>query len=182
MLAFYLALIDNEQDQIKFEHLYNSYRKQMLFIAQSILHNSYDAEDAVHEAFIGIARNMDTVRKITDETDIKNYILKAAKNASVNMLRKKKKRDQIIDLDSISEISDDSFIESLADKITYDEITDALRKINPDYFDVLYYHFSIGMSCVEIAKLLNRKPATVRQQLVRGKKLALEKIKSFIKN
>lgn len=37
MVVFYLALIDNEQDQLKFENLYNQYRKQMLSLAQSIL-------------------------------------------------------------------------------------------------------------------------------------------------
>ena len=87
--SVYLALIDNEQDQLKF-NLYNQYRKQMLSLAQSILHNTFDAEDAVHEAFLGIARNMPSVNKIANETDIKNYLLKSAKNASLNILSKKK--------------------------------------------------------------------------------------------
>jgi len=90
MVVFYLALIDNEQDQLKFENLYNQYRKQMLSLAQSILHNTFDAEDAVHEAFLGIARNMPSVNKIANETDIKNYLLKSAKNASLNILSKKR--------------------------------------------------------------------------------------------
>jgi RNA polymerase sigma-70 factor (ECF subfamily) len=177
MVVFYLALIDNEQDQLKFENLYNQYRKQMLSLAQSILHNTFDAEDAVREAFLGIARNMPSVNKIANETDIKNYLLKSAKNASLNILSKKKKRYQTVDLDSVGEIPDDSFMQTLAAEFSYNDLVQVLRDINKDYFDVLYYHYVMGLTLPEVAKLLSRKLSTVKQQLVRGKKLAAAKIK-----
>lgn len=96
MLTFYLALSDNEQDQLRFESLYNRYRKQMLLLAQTVLHNTYDAEDAVHEAFLGVARNMNSINKITNETDIRNYLLKQQKtHRLIYYLRKKSKIRQL---------------------------------------------------------------------------------------
>lgn len=59
MLAFYMMLIDDEQNKSKFEKLYYEYRDRMMYVALSVLHNNEDAEDAVHNAFIGIAKNMD---------------------------------------------------------------------------------------------------------------------------
>lgn len=58
MLAFYMSFIDDEDDKAKFEILYNSYKKRMVSTAFSILNNREDAEDAVHDTFIKIARNM----------------------------------------------------------------------------------------------------------------------------
>jgi RNA polymerase sigma-70 factor (ECF subfamily) len=177
MLAFYLALLDDEQSQRRFEGLYNKYRKQMLALALSILHNTHGAEDAVHEAFLCIARNMAVVSKITNETDMRNYLLKTAKNASLNMLSQKKRRERVIGLDSVSDIPDDSFMQALADKFSYDDLVEVLREINRDYFDVLYYHYVMELTLLEVAKLLGRKLSTVKQQLARGKKLAAAKLK-----
>lgn len=39
------------------------------------------------------------------------------------------------------------------------------------YRDALYYHFVLELSVPETAKLLNCKASTVKQRLVRGKKL-----------
>lgn len=58
MLLFYMSLIDNDDDRTKFEILYNKYRKRMVYTAYSVLGNNEDAEDAVHDTFIKIARNM----------------------------------------------------------------------------------------------------------------------------
>jgi len=176
MLALYLALLDDEQSRCRFEGLYNKYRKQMLTLALSILYNTHDAEDAVHEAFLCIARNMAVIDKITNETDVRNYLLKTAKNASLNILSQKKKRERLVGLESVSDIPDDSFMQALADKFSYDDLVEVLREINRDYFDVLYYHYVMELTLPEVAELLGRKLCTVKQQLVRGKKLAAAKI------
>lgn len=58
MIAMYMSFIDSEDDREKFEIIYHEYRKRMVSVAYSILHNNEDAEDAVHETFIRIAKNM----------------------------------------------------------------------------------------------------------------------------
>ena len=61
MLAFYMSFIDDDDDREKFEIIYNEYRKRMVSTAYSILRNHEDAEDAVHDTFIKIARNMNSI-------------------------------------------------------------------------------------------------------------------------
>lgn len=61
MIAMYMSFIDSDDDREKFEIIYHEYRKRMVSVAYSILHNNEDAEDAVHETFIRIAKNMKAI-------------------------------------------------------------------------------------------------------------------------
>lgn len=55
--------------------------------------------------------------------------------------------------------------------IEYERIVEAIASLDEIYRDALYYHFVLEMSVPEVAKLLDCKVSTVKQRLVRGKKL-----------
>ncbi|MBR5318831.1 MAG: hypothetical protein IKU46_04460, partial [Peptococcaceae bacterium] len=57
-LSCYLLLIDSIEDQNKFEYLYNTYKNTMYYFSKRILNDIQLSEDAVHEAFLRIARNI----------------------------------------------------------------------------------------------------------------------------
>lgn len=180
MLALYLAYLDEAEDKILFEDIFYSYRKQMYTMAESILHNSSDSEDAVSAVFLRIAqKNWDVVRSIQSKTDLRNYLLKATKNTSLNMI-KIKKRDEI-SLNVVTEyntkydkyLSDDTFVEFISNNIEYDEVIEAMKSLNDIYRDALYYHFVMEMTIPETAKSLNCTVSTTKKQLVRGKKMLL---------
>ena len=50
-MFLYLSLIETEEDRIKFEDLFNSYKKTMYYIANSILKDEHYSHDAVQIAF-----------------------------------------------------------------------------------------------------------------------------------
>lgn len=80
MLALYLAYLDDESDKKLFEEIYLSHRKQMVILAITILGSEDDAQDAVGDVFLRIAqKNWDTVKQIKNNTDLRNYLLKATK-------------------------------------------------------------------------------------------------------
>lgn len=170
MLPFYFALIDNEQDCRSFEEIYRTYRKQMLLSANAILHNSLDAEDAVHDAFIRIARNMRLVNQIKDPTDLRNYVLKASKNSALNLLKRDQKYQRCDSIENLPDMSDETFLDVVCDQVTCKETIAIIDQLDDRYKEVLYYHCILGFSVSEVASLLNRKVSTVKQQLVRGKK------------
>lgn len=90
MLTFYLSLIDTESDRRSFEMLYNSYRKQMLSVARSVLSSDSEAEDIVHDVFVKVAsKHMTTIKNLPKEEDIRNYLLKATKNTALNYIKKR---------------------------------------------------------------------------------------------
>ena len=56
MLILYMSFIDDEIHRRLFEKIYMTYRKQMFLVARAVLSNDSDAEDAVHDVFLKIAK------------------------------------------------------------------------------------------------------------------------------
>lgn len=178
MLVLYLTYIDDENDKQKFEKLYHAHRKQMAAVAMAIVHNETDVEDIVHDVFLNIAtRHMDTINRITDETDLRNYMLKATKNTAINWKTKQKRlvfsiKEVDVEL-SVLDLSDDKFIEYLCQKIAYNRVLEAIKVLEPKYRDVLYHHFVMEVPVPQLAKSLNQSLSATKKQLVRGKKKLL---------
>lgn len=173
MLALYMTFIDDEKNKPKFEIIYYTYREKMLLMADSVLHNRQDAEDAVHDTFIKIARNMKSIGEPESNKTL-SYVLKATKNTAINLHDKNKSNDNRIYFDNIDDISDHEFLDKLDISENYNKVVQAILKLDDKYKDVMFYHFVQEMKVSEVADLLGRKKSTVKQQLVRGKKLLLE--------
>lgn len=180
MLALYLAYLDEANDKELFSNIYYSYRKQMVAVAIPILNNNADAEDVVEDVFLRIAQKyFDIIRTIKNETDLRNYLLKAAKNTAINRLKSQKKDNVSLDtvleynMSEIKELSDDTFIEVFCNKMDYDQIVDAIKNLSEKYRNVLYYHFVMELTVPQTAKALNQSLSTTKKQIIRGKKLLL---------
>lgn len=180
MLTLYLAYLDDDNDKELFEEIFNSYKKQMVVLAESLLKNEDDAEDVVGDVFLRIAqKNWDVVCGIKNETDLRNYLLKATKNTSLNMIKAKKKDNISLDtvseynINDIEELSDNTFIEMICNKFEYNKIIEAIQSLDTKYRDVLYYHFVLDLTVPQTAKSLNQTLTTTKKQLVRGKKILL---------
>ena len=50
MLAFYVAILDTEEQKDKFTEIYTTYYGMMYQVARAITHDDKLAEDALHEA------------------------------------------------------------------------------------------------------------------------------------
>ena len=180
MLALYLAYLDDDNDQKLFEDMFLSYRKQMVTFAVTILGNEDDAQDAVGDVFLRIAqKNWDVVRDIKNETDLRNYLLKATKNTSINKIKTKKKENVSLDtimeydMDGIEDLSDDTFLEVICNKYEYDKVDQAIKLLNEKYRDAMYCHYVMEMTVLQTAKSLNQTLSATKQQQVRGKKMLL---------
>ena len=180
MLSLYLSVIEGDEDRRLFEKIYNKYRLPMMNMAKSILSNDMDAEDAVHDVFANVAaKHMTLMRRMENETDIKNYLLKAVKNTALNIIEKKKRvpfsTDDVnaLELNYRSDTSDDDFVAQICRSSDYEAVLRAIREMDRKYSEVLYFHFVLEMPVREVAELLKRNNSTVKKQLVRGKKLLL---------
>jgi len=180
MLALYLSVIEDNEHRCIFEDVYRSYRKQMFFLARSIVGNDSDAEDVVHDVFLSIAKkHMSKISKFKSKSDIRNYLLKATKNTSLNYIRQKTRNriswDEVNEneLIGVSDLSEETFIDNICNRMEYDKVVEAVLSLDEIYRDVLYYHFVMELSTSEVASLLERKVNTVKQQLIRGRKLLL---------
>lgn len=161
------------------EAVYDAYRKQMYALSFSILQNEMEAEDVVHDVFARLSANPSMLAKIKSDEDMRNYLLKAAKNTALNRCKQRKRfvlfsgstQDDIPR--EIMQLSDDDFLEVIFQRAAYQEVVSAIGRLDPKYADVLYYHFVLELSVPEVAKTLGRNVPAVKKQLVRGKKQLL---------
>ncbi len=170
MLMLYAAVIDDAEDIKRFERLYYSYRKQMFYVANELLHDTYEAEDAVQNALLGIARNIKSLPEC-DDALIRAYVLTAAKNAALNLLPKKQRRDSELDIDTLELADDDNVFKKLAASDDREKLMRAMDKLPDIYRDVLLLHCVYGLKASRTAQLLGRKTSTVNKQITRGRKL-----------
>ena len=176
MFIFCMVITDDDDSSAKFEHIYNSYGKQMLFVANKILGNLQDAEDSVQEALMRIASNIDKI-DISDSKRLRSYVLTAARNAAIDTLKRDKLRSSKVELDEAYGASSADSSTVIINRMKYESLIKAMREIDPVYRDVLYYRFAEGMSEKDISALLGRKYGTVKMQIKRGKALLIKKLK-----
>ncbi len=170
MLMLYAAVIDDAEDIKRFERLYYGYRKQMFYVANVILGDEYDAEDAVQNALLGIARSMKSLPD-GDERLVRAYVLTAAKNAALNLLPKKQRRDSELDIDTLELADGENVFKKLAASDDREKLMRAMDKLPDIYRDVLLLHCVYGLKASRTAQLLGRKTSTVNKQITRGRKL-----------
>lgn len=181
MLSFYLSLIDDYSQKRSFEEIYNKYHKQMLYVANQILHSQFDAEDVVHDTFLEVAtKHMEFIQSIKDPIHIRNYLLKATKNRALNLINKNKRTNDLIsnladiDYDEISVASDDDFVKELCDKSEYDTVITAISSMNEKSRDLLYYRFVMELTIPQIAKILNQNVEATKKQVQRSKQALIK--------
>ena len=170
MLMFYLSAISGETEKKTFEYYYVTYRKQMYYVAYSVLHNQDDAEDAVHNAFLGVAKHVDILLREKEDKS-KCYCLKAARNAALNILHKNNRTDSTVSIEDMYDIADERAFEEMIENSEYEDVLSVIRNMDSVYRDVLYLHYVMDMPVKKICDVLDRKMSTVKQQLVRGKKI-----------
>jgi len=97
MLVIYLSMLNGQEDKNKFELLYEKYRKLMFYIANNILNDEYLAEDAVHQTFIEILKNLDKIDDVFCHKT-KNFIVIMVRNTAINMYNRRK-RNSVVPFD-----------------------------------------------------------------------------------
>ncbi len=171
MLSMFMALIDSAEQQTKFEKIYYAYRKQMFITAKSVLGNNEQTEDAVQEAFLSIAKQIGHIQD-NDEKKLRAYVLTVAHHAALDIQKKEMKyRNGGIPFEEkVVPNPEDLIVEAEAT----DELTKVIRKLPAIYQEVLMMKIVQELDYSEIADILHRPQATIRQQTARAKKMLSE--------
>lgn len=183
MLAFCVLSTDDEESRHFLESLYVRFQRQMILTAYGVVKNYEDAEDCVQDVFLRLAKKCPPrLRSLSSETDLRNYLLKATKNAAISHLRGRR-HDQLsleevggAGEDRSPELSDEDFLERICTHSEFEECLKAIQNLPPLYRDVLYQHFVLELPISDVAELLGRKASTIKQQIRRGKRLLLQQL------
>ncbi len=158
-MLIYLQMIDEPQDRHKFVKVYEAYCKLMFYVANEILHNSHDAEDAVQHAFISIAKNMKNISEV-ECPKTKSYIVTIVENKAIDLLRAKERRGEI-------ELNEDT--NGLSIEYTGDNgLVACILKLSARYREVILLKFEQGYSTKEIAVMFKLTESNTSKLLQRA--------------
>lgn len=174
MLSIYLSVLDSDEDKSRFEVLYNLYRQSMYAIAYGILHNEFDAEDAVHESFLKIANHFEKIEEIKCPKT-KAFIVIIVKNTSIDIYnRNKKTAENTIFIDDMcNRVIDEKAFED----IDYQLLLNKIDELPETFKDILYLRYVNGFFVEDTARLLNISVDAAYKRIQRAKIILNDKLK-----
>ena len=173
VLAFYMSLVDDENEKSIIEELYKSNKKKMYSIAFSCLRNSQDAEDVVHEAFlVAIEKN----KKIFSIPSNKRapYLNVIVRNVCYSIMRKKKP----LELSDEADVTAEKYFpeeEAISD-IECERLIGLISSLPEGQRDAMYLKCRFGFTDAEIAVSLSISENSVRNRIYNARKAMKAKL------
>lgn len=145
---------DNPKDQNKLEQIYHRYRDLMYYVAYRILHNEHDAEDAVHEAFLTIMKNLQQISSVRSRKT-KGYVVTITENKAIDLYRRQRRHPEQALTEDLPGLS-----------VSYsgdDTLTACFLRLPARYREYLLLRYDSGFSNQEIAAMLGLSDAATRK-------------------
>lgn len=132
----------------------------MYRVADEILHNHHDAENAVHQAFLSIAEHIDDV-DVSIPQRTRSYVVTITENKAIDLYRVKQRRSAV-ELDA----------EAIGIQIEY-EGTNVLAKcmsqLPPRYRELLILKYVHSYTFKETAKIMGITEVNAKKIALRAK-------------
>lgn len=172
-----LIALASSGDENAFRFLVERYQQQVRATVVGMLGEVPEADDVSQSVFIRFYQSLD---KFRGESGLGTYLTRIAINLSLNELKRRKRRFQrffsLQKEDKAMEIPDES--ESPERMETRDLISQALRRLEPDFRAVVVLRLVEGHSVKETAEMLELPMGTVASRLARAQR----KLKEIINN
>jgi len=167
-----LELKQGNKDALR--QIYMEYKDTLLTIAASLLHDTYAAEDVLHDVFVSFAGG---VGKLELRVSLRSYLISSVVNRVRDRFRKKKYH--VVELDKAGQISSDS--KRPEESAIFTEQTqllaDALFQIPLEQRETIIMHLSGGMKFKEIAEVQRIPINTVQGRYRYG----LDKLRTILR-
>ena len=147
----------------------------MWYVAYKVLEDELLAEDAVHESFIRIARNLGKIETM-NQLQEKAYIVTIVRNVALTMI---KEEANYFDFSQCQDlIVDNKEVENqVLDNMELKAYISAIHELPEKYRDILYLYVVQEHSVHEIAKLLGLSQEIVKKRIQRGRKKILQSVR-----
>ena len=166
-------------DQAEFESMAMPFMDQLYSHALRLTKNSSDAEDLVQETYLKGYRAFSSFK---EGTNLRAWLFRILTNSFINNYRKKQRGFEEEDFDEV----DDMYLhrrlgsiqnstlgmsaeDMLFERLTEDEIKDAVENLPTQYREVVLLADVQGFSYKEIAEILEVPDGTVMSRLHRGR-------------
>ena len=174
MIAFLLPIEANDDHEILL-HIYHSYHKDMLALATSVLGRGrgHDAEDAIQNAYLNLHKYRHRLRSITDDDQLRAYVLTIVKNEARRLLKKSPDTEDIDEYSRVL-VSDEDFVRRIEQEQQYQKLVAAISSLDDKYRIPMYLHWVEDLSVKQIARMTGIPLKTVYTNLSRGKGMLIK--------
>jgi len=166
-------MMDNEEERTIFAERYEQYHMDCFHVANKILRDPLLAEDAVHDAFLSIAKSAKNRKKYLEMPcgDFRKSIVVIVRNKCFDILRKKKRTPEIfMEEESIIMSEEPSVEEQLIRRVDIQEMSDYLNRLDEISRQILYLKQIEGLKYKEIGVILGMTEKNVEVRISRAKK------------
>jgi len=170
-MILFLNAIEDEHLRSLLEEVYLLYRKDLLYIANGILHDYHEAEDVVQTAIIKFSDYLD--KNMSPKCHkTKALIVIIVRNTSINIYNQRKNR-KTAKVEALNEQAQQD--QSMMPEISVlrldqsGEMAKRLSEINTSYADILTLKYTYEYLDMEIADMLSINEANVRKRLSRAR-------------
>ena len=152
-----------------FAALYDRYGRSLYRVAWALLRSRPDAEDAVQEVFLGLARSRGTLAQVEN---LRAYLFSALRHAAARLAVRSKSQVR-----PVEELPDHAAIASgTIDAETSDLLERGLAALPAEQREVLSLKIDGGLTFAEVAAVLGIRPNTAASRY----RYALEKLRALL--
>ncbi len=156
------------------ENVFLTYEDRMMRIALNVLHNEFDAQDAVQNAIYRIIIHAEDFQDVYSDS-VAALVSTYAKNAALNVYRRNKNFSEHCELyedmsDSNLEDEDEDLPKWMMDRENSELVDRALESLDSKYREVLMLKYFRSFKNDRIAEILNIEYTQVGGRLFRARK------------
>lgn len=153
--------------------IYMEYKDSLLTIAASMLHDTYAAEDVLHDVFVSFAGGIENIQL---RGSLKSYLTASVVNRVRDTYRKK--RHHLVELEEAGQLA--ANFEGPVRSAEFDEeaerLTGALARLPIEQRETIVLHLNGGMKFKQIARMQGIPLSTVQGRYRYG----LEKLRAIL--
>lgn len=179
-MSMYLGTLESEQDRMICQKLYEENKLRLFHIANKILQNSADAEDAVQICFSKVMGNFASYRKLPYE-ELVMLCQTIVKHDAIDIIRERKKTvhftDELFSMENNVVDMTPDVLDRIIERYESKLIVQAIMKLEEKERELMYLQYVSGLKPREIAKLFGTSSVSIRKKMLRCRKKLAEALK-----
>lgn len=166
-----MSMLENEQERLSFQQIYQQNYRTMYYVAMGILKNPQEAEDAVHSSFVKLAEKFGKYSRLSC-SEMTSLCVIIVKNKSLDMKKVSRSSTQcgLEKVEFSIETAEKEPLQALVEREEAEALSEALRCLPEGLRMVLELKYFHEYSNSEIADILDISKKNVEIRLYRAKK------------
>ena len=165
MLVF-TQMLETADERLKIEEIFYTYGNLMFHVANKVLSNEHDAEDAVQQALFAIYQNLEKFSEIKCPQS-RSFIVTIVERKAIDLYRVKQRNAVVPFEEEFINVPAPSVVDAAAERT---DLAKAMALLPTRYRELLFLKFDNGYSEREIAVMCSMTEANVKKTIQRARK------------